>query len=40
MSRRVGARGMLRTLSHKVFEVMPLNIVGQVADVDAAILLR
>jgi hypothetical protein len=28
------------TLSHEVFEVVPFYIVGQVADVDAAILLR
>lgn len=27
------------TLSHKVLEVMPLDIVGQVADVDSAVLL-
>lgn len=28
------------TLTHKVFEVMPLDIVGEIADVDATVLLR
>ena len=29
-----------RTLAHEVLQVMPLDIVRQVANVDAAILLR
>lgn len=29
-----------RTLSHEIFEVVPLDIVREIADVDAAILLR
>lgn len=28
------------TLSHEIFEVMPFHIVGEVADVDASVLLR
>lgn len=28
------------TLSHKILEVVPFDIVGQIADVDAAVLLR
>jgi len=28
------------TLSHKIFKVMPLDIVGKVSDVNAAVLLR
>lgn len=28
------------TLSHKILEVMPFDVVGQIADVDAAVLLR
>lgn len=29
-----------RTLSHKIFQVVPLNVIRQVADIDPAILLR
>lgn len=28
------------TLSHEIFEMMPFDIIGQVADVDSAVLLR
>lgn len=28
------------TLSHEIFEMMPFHIVGEVADVDASVLLR
>lgn len=28
------------TLSHEILEMMPFHIVGEVADVDASVLLR
>jgi hypothetical protein len=31
---------VLLTLAHKVLQVVPLDIVGEVADVDTAVLLR
>jgi hypothetical protein len=33
-------RWVTRTLSHKVLEMVPFDVVGEVADVDPAVLLR
>lgn len=30
---------MIRTLSHEIFQVVPFDIIGQIANIDAAVLL-